>query len=641
MTRRGWAALLVGSAIACACGKTKADEACEALEKTSWSVEQVPAPEGACPADAPPMRDLSDRSKLAVSVYHFNIQYVAGGLSGFPDNTIVDKYNLDEKAVEDVIVRAGLEPVLDMYLAHPSFRADIELQAYMVEVIAARHPDVLAKMRTLAATGQIDFDSFHYSDELFIAYPKRDLEVSLDLVDRIFARVCLPRGRSIFAQEGQFARGELPIAREHGYQVAVLPKNLFSYQVGEDPAKASVLYDDPELQGPSIMIGGAAWSSMKPFDLVWTFMNDGEVAFTVGGLNPYFGKDYQVDPGAVAKRVEELMQLEQAGFVHATIAEAAAAMKRMGFAPARLPPVFDGTWQPKDTGNVHRWMGGAGLFRTYERDSDLLATVWNAGRLVRAAEQAMKRGASRPSLDRALAYAWREALFSEVSDSTGWNPWRTEVEYSFAHAKKASDAASNVLACLGASAPSAQAFACDRPPTSTLEALGVEISAPARQITSTVHGCAPQSGSAAGEVVHEVVVAVTKLVDDEHLLDQTDQESNERHLEVRFQRTGDLASTLALEEQVRTFALDGYVFDSLGVVLPLGLVSLGPSRWLIQDLSTGRLAAIVSRTGADKDVLRFVDDTVSRAHESTRRWYVVEGAPPDRALGLARSINGP
>src|SRR5687767_7417351 len=140
----------------------------------------------------------------------------------------------------------------------------------MVEVIALRHPDVLDKMRALAWRGQIDFDSFHYSDQLYVAYPRRDLEVSLDLTAEVFARAGLPLGRSIFTQEGQFARGQIPIAAQRGYEASVLPKNLFTYQLGETAAEMNVLYAEPDVADHTVILGGRGFHSAD-FELAWTF----------------------------------------------------------------------------------------------------------------------------------------------------------------------------------------------------------------------------------------------------------------------------------------------------------------------------------------------------------------------------------
>lgn len=341
--------LLLAAPVACD-SITQRDKACLALEKT-WSLDAIPAAERPC-AERPAPLDLSSAHRLSLAVYHFNIQYVAGGLAG--QLGISSKW--DEKAVEDAIVRVSLEPLLDIYLEHPSFRADIELQAYTLEVIAQRHPDVLEKMQTLAASGQIDFDSLHYSDQLYVAYPRRDLEVSLDLTDQVFDRLCLPTGRSVFAQEGQFAVGQLALAEQHGREVSILPKNLFSYQFGDAAANDGVVFSDPAAPQHSVIIGGRGWSGTdragQPFDLTWSFMDDGEIALTRGKLNPYFADLFQIDPSRVQARIDTLNAIEAAGFIQVTVAEAVQRIKELGIVRRPLPPVLDGTWQPKDRKSV-------------------------------------------------------------------------------------------------------------------------------------------------------------------------------------------------------------------------------------------------------------------------------------------------
>ncbi|MCK6550531.1 hypothetical protein L6R52_32135, partial [Myxococcota bacterium] len=594
--------LFTASAVACSSAPSAQEEACARVD-AAWSVETSMPASSPAPARGAP-RDLSSASKLSLAVYHFNVQYVAGGLRGFPDGTIVEKYDLDEREVEDRIVRGGLEPVLDIYLAHPEFGADIELQAYMVEVIAARHADVLEKMRTLAHRGQIDFDSFHYSDQLYVAYPDRDLEVSLELTKAIFDRAGLPLGRAIFTQEGQFARGQLAIAARHGYEVSILPKNLFTYQVGDAPADANVLYTDASAPEHAVILGGRGFGT-EGFELAWTFMDDGEIAFSKAELNPYFGTDYVLDPDRIAEHVAELEAMAASGFVHVTVADAVRVMKARSITPAALPRVFDGTWQPGNTNNLFRWMGGGGLFRTFEADSDVLAANWRARTTVERAERALGAAPS-TRVARGLRAAWREVLLAEVSDSTGWNPFRTEIAYSRGHAAAAEALAADTLACAGVTAPVATPPTTCASPGPSLDALGVEVVAPARQVVTTVRACTASAGT-----LTEISIDVPKLVEREQTLDQTDQETEERTLELRARRTGDdVTLSPALDPAMTSFRLDDYVFDSIGIALPLGVASLGGDRWIIQDLASQRTAVLVTRTSEDRSVLRFRDDTV-------------------------------
>src|SRR5688572_18487850 len=131
----------------------------------------------------------AEERKFALGMFHFNVQYVAGGVVGFGGPSS----ERSELQIEDAIIVESLEPVLDLFLAHPTWGQDIEMQGYMLEVIAKRHPGVLDKIKRLVASGQIDVESFHYSDQLFIAYPRSDWDRSQTLNADAFARAAVPR----------------------------------------------------------------------------------------------------------------------------------------------------------------------------------------------------------------------------------------------------------------------------------------------------------------------------------------------------------------------------------------------------------------------------------------------------------------
>ncbi|MFO0728369.1 MAG: hypothetical protein U1E65_31630 [Myxococcota bacterium] len=618
--------------LAAACSPSAQSQACDRVGK-AWALEQVPTSTRCVTAVAP--RDLSNAPKLAIGVYHFNVQYVAGGLRGFPDGNIVDKFNLDEVAVEDRIVRQGIEPALDLLLSEPTFRADIELQAYAIEVMAQRHPAVLDKLKTLVERGQIDVDSFHYSDQLYVAYPALDLERSLDLTKGVFARACLPVGRSIFTQEGQFARGQLPIAAQRGYQVSVLPKNLYSFQLGEDAAKASVIYADPAAPEHTVIIGARGFSKTDgagaPFDLVWTFMDDGEIAFSQDKLNPYFGTDYVVDPAKIEAKRQELKQLEATGYVMATIAEAVAAMKKRGIAPTPLPLVIDGTWQPRDTLNLGRWMGGGGLFRTYEADSDVLSSVWRARSVAEAIESVAADAVG-------LASVWREEALAAVSDATGWNPFKTEVRYALDHAATAQALAADVATCAGLKLEEAP-YRCAEGATVDPSALGVRIHSPSSRFTTVAHECAPET---AGQRIVEILTTGPKRVDDEPVLEVSDADGLERTLDVVADTDGQrLELVPGMSAAVASLDPTAYQFHALSAATGYGLVGLGGQRWLIEDPSKSRVAVVLPGGAQTATVVALHDLTVSRASPTDRRYFVLEHTSAEEALAFAKRLAQP
>ena len=206
--------------------------------------------------------------KFVLSVFHFNIQYVAGGLVGFsflPDPAL----DLDNDVIEDLIVTQSFAPVLDLYEKHPTWGTDIELQGYFLDVLAARHPAVLEKLRKLAKSGQIEVVSFHYSDQLFIGYPEEDWQRSQALTAATFAKYDIPLSRTVFCQEGQSGEAMAQRFAEVGYRNMVWPKNLYSFQHGD--FDAAPLYQF----GDGYMIAGGKGVSTTDVEVQWSFMDDG------------------------------------------------------------------------------------------------------------------------------------------------------------------------------------------------------------------------------------------------------------------------------------------------------------------------------------------------------------------------------
>jgi len=381
--------------------------------------------------------------KFQLSLFHFNIQYVAGGLVGFVDR---EGMNLDEQQVEDRIVVESLEPLLYVLETHPTWGFDIEMQGYMLDVTRERHPKILDRIRDLAALGQVHVDSFHYSDQLWVAHPLPSMQHSWALNQRAFDKACLPFGGALFTQEGQFGEGLARYAKEND-RVALLPINLLKYFQGDGPIH--LFY---ELDGAPVVIAGRGVTEQagdRTVSVEWHFMNDGELACTGNG-NPYFGTAFAYDQWFTKAWVEELEQKEAEGWRVVTIAEYVEAVKGYGFEPPSLPAVGDGTWQAGETANVHRWMGLTGGFGDTEDDNGVLTSLTRSRIALQGAETVVleaEKGSGDVSAAKAiLDEGWRAQILGEVSDSTGWNPWKGEVEYSLEHSAKGAKAAVQALA---------------------------------------------------------------------------------------------------------------------------------------------------------------------------------------------------
>lgn len=568
---------------------------------------------------APPARAADE--KFALGMFHFNVQYVAGGMVGYyaVPNPAID---LDAEQIEDVIVTESFAPVLELYQKHPTWGVDIEMQGYLLDVLAARHPGTLDLLRSLAKSGQIEVLSFHYSDQFFVAHPRDDWDRSQALTAATFAKYDIPLGTSVFCQEGQSGEAMAREMKDRGYRTMIWPKNLWIYQHGEFNPDPVYKFGDIDL-----VVGakGVDWTSGADHVRAdWTFFDDGELLAT-GGYNPYFPDLFKRDDAALADYEAKLAALEADGYSITTVAKYAAKVKPL-FTPVDPPPLIDGTWQPNSTDGVSRWLGAGGLWGINERDNDVRTAAAIAHREIIAAETI----AAEADLDAAsaVADAWRLLALGEVSDATGINPFRGEVEYGLAHITEATRVARDVIRDAKAKL-SLATVAIDPAAGSVIEGgadelRGAEIDAPL--------AISIDAGERAVEQRWERVTShVTRVA-------LTFAAGDDRNLRVTFPGTldDDLVTTRALDDTAPVaYARSAFTFDDIYLPLPIGMVGRGGGSFVIEDQAYVHVAAGVAR---DRGDVTFADGTAPAGEAATWVFYVIDGTPED-AVTLARAIN--
>ncbi|MBI5478350.1 MAG: hypothetical protein HY906_05805 [Deltaproteobacteria bacterium] len=587
----------------------------------------------ACTPSQAPAVAAAPGTKLALSVYHFNVQYVPGGLKGWKTDPTFD---MDNEQVEDAIVTQGLEPIVDMYLRHPGWGADIEMQGYMVEVMAARHPAVLEQLRTLLGAGQVRLMSVHYSDQLFLAYPRADMELSLERNDEALATGCVQAGGSVFTQEGQFGEGLLDLLATQGRTVAALPKNLFGYL--HPSAARAPLYTS---RGMDVVLAGQG-VDQGDVSIRWTFMNDGELAASAivmgSPANPYFGTLYVADPAVVAAHEQEISDLEGQGYAVTSIEAAVKALRALPAyqTPPELPPILDCDWQPDDTTMLLRWMGDVGLNGDAERDNQVLTTNVRARAAVHAARvlvaHARSAGQDVTAAERDLAYAVRHLLWAEVSDASGWNPIANEVQYGLGHAARAIELcdgiAGGLMAALAMTHVEVDLATGGVTPLDALpqEPTGDPVAAPLA-VTVTTSRPYTTTWTQLGPGHYRVVVAF-----------ETAPAGKAGVAAVTFPALADTVaySPALLDDQVVSYARTEFAADvTLALPLANGLIGLGNDRWLLKDLHTIHLAAVLQPGAAG---VEFHDNTFPGTETGSWAFEVIDG-PAAAALARARALN--
>jgi hypothetical protein len=579
---------------------------------------------------APPA-GAAEPHRYALSMFHFNIQYVAGGLEGFlpslsPDSPQVQSWEIDDEGVEDRIITESFEPILDLYLAHPTWGVDLELQGYFLDVLAARHPAVLDKLRSLAVSGQAEVVSFHYSDQLFLAFPREDWERSQTLTRETFERYQIPLATTVFAQEGQAGTGVPRAMAERGYRVLVWPKNLFSYQHGEFDAAPYYKLGEVDMiagaKGVRSVVNGREGD--VEIDVDWTFFGDGETLAS-GGVDPYFTLTFIHKPQAVADYESEVANLEAQGYSVSTIGRYVDEIRDLGVEPTQAPPLLDGTWQPNSTDGIRRWLGAVGIWGDQERDNDVRSLQAVAHREVVAAQTA-RAGTDAPGLED----AWRLLALSEVSDSTGINPFRGEVEYGIAHATEALRIAREVIddakSRLGAQTVQidvAEGSVQVEPPAPE----------PGREIAPPLQIRVDGGGREWRESWTETAPGVARL----EVQFSPGSGVQARYLAVTF--PGDSTEITYCpgldDDRPVSIPRSAFSFDHFQLALANGLIGLSAQRFVVKDTAQVHLAATVKATNGD---VTFSDDTAPAADRLTWVFYIVDGTL-DGAVQFANRLN--
>jgi hypothetical protein len=586
------------------------------------------------------------RTKFALALFHYNIQYVAGGLS-YVDGDGVEQIPLpgcegwDEAKVEDWIVTQTFEPVVDFYLAHPQWKADIEFGSYLLDVLEARHPQVLDKLRTVSTRGQVELISFHYSAQLFNAFPREDIERSIQLTKDTFKKHCLPLSGSVFDQEGQAGQGRQDVLVKQGYKVGVYPKNLYRHQHGDKP-----WWPWYKSRGGDMIIAPGGVDPASGIELDWMFLDDGELLAASGKADPYFAPFAQFDPENIKKWEERNQQAEDAGFRVAHVSDYVRHLKARGVAQPDAPPLLEGTWQPQSTRAILRWLGGRGIVWGESEKDNVVRTGNAVARtdLLLAetlSKHAAAQGKDTSEADALLVEGWRHLFFAEVSDASGINPWAGEVLYGIRHnaasREKSAAAIEQLKKALG------KPFAAIDSDTGSVTLLDdqpmpeapEELTDPPFQPTVTADGRTATvkwwKDSKAGAVME---VSLSKAPEG-----TAGPGEDYRIAEIAIPRTEDVIrySPALLEGTVEEYAFYQFAWPDGEMFLPLasGLVGLGNGLWVVKDMRSVHLAVRVAPGDAS---LRFRDETIPPDMAVTWRFGVVKGTA-EQALAVARAWN--
>jgi len=347
---------------------------------------------------------VKPKPKYAISMFHFNFQYVAG-----------------DYKIESRIVRESLYPALQFFEKNPKLKANFEFQGYAIESMAEDFPHVLKLLKKLINRGQIELVIAHYSDQFFIAYPALDLQKSIEISDRILKKYDMKRSRVFFGQEIQYSPGTAT-ALKGLYDVVVTSSDPHGYYRGSTPPLVNIKYGDDEILG----LIGAGKKILKNLEWTWAFLDDGEVFNTLD-----YRSDFYFVPAQEEKHINHYKKLQKEGYQFVTMSKLVEILKKdKDYQIVDYPYVPEGTWNMSVCG-PYMWMGRQrsgvetdGITRalSYELRGEVLA-------IEKLIAYAKSKGVDVKTMNEHIEKAWIHLLLSEVSDSSGWTPWLSEVQY--------------------------------------------------------------------------------------------------------------------------------------------------------------------------------------------------------------------
>lgn len=525
----------------------------------------------------PSLSSSSESHKFLLSMYHYNIQYVAG-----------------DKKAEDKIITESFLPIVEMYLRHPEWGADIEMQGYMLEVMKERYPEILEKFRILVNRGQVNLVCFYYSDQLFLAFPLTDMEWSEKINSQIFKECGITRSDVVFTQEGQFGEGMIPFMKKYNYKTALIARKLYKYFYKNDE-----ILPYYEKDGVYIVVGDDINYKNGFIQVNWSKLGDKE---------------------SLLSQENSIIKKEEEGFKVVKISDYIEKLKELNIKSQKLKPILDCTGKPQDSENF--------FLRSlnYKIRQELLAS------------ETLLNNAKNINIDtkeeeEKLIKAWKHQLLSEVSDSTGWFPSATEIQYSFEEANRAKELAEEIIENLKKKL-NLKKVAINTKTDKIIPVIGV-LEGPASSLIPEVK--CPYPIKIVSDGVDYKITTYSFIKNRYDIkIDFINKNSSPAKAKVLFKRKTKeiIYSPALLEDKVVKYPLNLFSFDYTYLPLSNGLIGLDKKVFLIKHNAFNHIPCRIDKRS------KYIEfELYNIPPGNTTCQFTIAYADGDASLNLANSIN--
>ncbi len=384
------------------------------------------------------------RRSLAVGLFHFNVQYVAG-----------------DPACYHRICTEAIGPFLSAVAGHRGWRVSMELAGSGLEFLGQHYPSLTRVARSLVEEGRLELISATYAPTLWVAFPRRDLVRSIEINRKCLQRMGFPVSRVFFAQEALFGLGLRTL--EDFFDIAICKDDYLRYFTGAtevepvyslgkirvlvgsnhilnelsaSPAELSYgpaadavkgLYR-PWLQRYSSNLPAAPAVVSRAPGVQWFWYHMGSGHHFAARTGPEDWEHFFLDPAWLSTNEQLLESYGEMGFLLSTVTDLASAVEKLE--PPPLPTVIEGSWNSEKSEGVFAWMGRQ--CSLWENDPGILGLSWRARKQLLSCEDELAGMSEFESSDRAcgaLEGLWKMQLLAESSDSLGWTPMPGEVAF--------------------------------------------------------------------------------------------------------------------------------------------------------------------------------------------------------------------
>ncbi len=577
--------------------------------------------------------------KLALGLFHFNVQYVAGNIAGY------HRY-----------CSQAILPFLDVFKRNPTFRASFELCGSGLEFLAKHYPTALADLQMLISRQQLELISSTYIPSLWIAFPLRDLIWSININRRRLAALGLKPADIFFSQEAFFGQGLSVV--EDLFSAVVCKDEFLRHQIPDfDFAKSYSLARMRVVVGanhllnaiariaqkkPASSIGKAALGSYGervrkamqtlPADnedsgggriqnLSWHWYHLGSGHHFTTPHGPENMAQFFADARWTSMNESILRDLQSRNYTLSTIGDFLTATRAQVQTP--LPTLVEGSWNSKRSRGIFTWMNHQE--KAWHQNTSILGLAWRSRHEVRRCEQIIEKlpAENKGSFLPHLESVWTKQLTAESSDPCGWSPLPGEVRFGL-------DAAESAL-------EAAQAFRfklCTQPGSVDQlsqfhDEIGVDESAGIQCVEFELQ---PTLIDAEGSIEIYPCSKQAKVCAVSAVATQQAKETG-----VSFPLKGTTISYCpsGQEEEVQTLDLAAIRCDELYLPLTNGLIGIGDGLYIIRVNRHGQPAARIS---PNSSVVTF--KVVGSVASKSVAWrFIIFNGSEDDAVTLANQIN--